>query len=75
MAVPSNGGSSSLSINKEDLQKLGKGLLIAVVGAALTYGSEWMSGADFGSWTPVVVAGWSVAVNFLRKFIANNQPT
>jgi hypothetical protein len=74
MAVPSD-GSSSLSINKEDLTKLGKGLLIAVLGAALTYGSEWMSGADFGSWTPVVVAGWSVAVNFLRKFIASNQST
>ena len=73
MAVPSD-GSNALSINKEDLTKLGKGLLIAVLGAALTYGSEWMSGADFGSWTPVVVAGWSVAVNFLRKFIASNKP-
>ena len=74
MAVPSN-GSNALSINKEDLKKLGKGLLIAVLGAALTYGSEWMSGANFGSWTPMVVAGWSVAVNFLRKFIVSNQST
>ena len=73
MAVPSE-GSNALSINKEDLTKLGKGLLIAVLGAALTYGSEWMAGADFGSWTPFVVAGWSVAVNFLRKFIASNKP-
>ena len=73
MAVPSE-GSNALSINKEDLTKLGKGLLIAVLGAALTYGGEWMAGADFGSWTPVVVAGWSVAVNFLRKFIASNKP-
>jgi len=73
MAVPSD-GSGSFSINSVDLTKLGKGMLIALAGAALTYGSEWVSGTDFGLWTPIVAAGWAVAANFVRKFIASNKP-
>lgn len=73
MTVPSNGGSPSFSVNGEDLKKLGKGLLIACAGAALTYGSEWVSGTDFGVWTPIVAAGWAVAANFVRKFVVDNQ--
>tara|TARA_B100000700_G_scaffold319225_1_gene413975 strand:- start:2312 stop:2545 length:234 start_codon:yes stop_codon:yes gene_type:complete len=69
----SNIGSPSFSLGNADFKKLGKGMLIAVAGAALTYGSEWISGTDFGTWTPIVVAGWSVAVNFIRKFVSNNS--
>ena len=75
MAVPSNGGSGNFAVNGEDLKKLGKGLLIACAGAALTYGSAWVSDTDFGMWTPIVAAGWAVAVNFVRKFVVNNTPT
>ena len=73
MAVPSNGGSGNFAVNAEDLKKLGKGMLIAVAGAALTYGSEWVAGTDFGMWTPIIVAGWSVTVNLVRKFVVDNQ--
>ncbi|GIW81515.1 MAG: hypothetical protein KatS3mg105_3322 [Gemmatales bacterium] len=52
---------------KEKWLKIGKGALIAGAGAALTYLSQAVSGADFGVWTPVVVALLSVAVNAVRK--------
>jgi len=40
-----------------------------VVGAAagITHMSQYMSTADFGDMTPVVVAGWAVGINYLRK--------
>ena len=64
-------GSNSFSLSKEDLNKLGKGMLIAISGAVLTYGTEWIAGTSFGLWTPLVVAGWSVAANMLRKFVTD----
>jgi len=44
-----------------------KEALVVGVGAGITYLSQYMVDADFGDMTPVVVAGWSVAVNYLRK--------
>lgn len=72
MVVPGNRGSNSFTINAEDIKKLGKGMMIAVAGAALTYGTTWLADTDFGMWTPVIVAGWSITVNFVRRFIADN---
>jgi hypothetical protein len=56
-----------LNLNATDWGKVIKGALIAGGGAALTYLSSWASGTEFGVWTPVVVAGLSVLVNYLRK--------
>jgi len=56
-----------------DWKKIGKGLLIALAGAFLTYGTEVIPGIDLGWTTPLVVAGWSVIVNAVRKWIASNQ--
>lgn len=63
--------SSAFSLSLVDLKKLGVGMLIAVSGAVLTYGSEWVSGTSFGLWTPLIVAGWSVVANLLRKFVVD----
>ncbi len=49
--------------------KIGKGLLIALAGAALTHLTEVVSASDLGQFAPVVVAGWSVVVNAVREFI------
>jgi len=46
-----------------------KGLIIALLGAALTYLTTWISGYNWGVYTPVVVALWSVVVNLVRKAI------
>tara|TARA_R110000824_G_scaffold18033_6_gene72220 strand:+ start:534 stop:746 length:213 start_codon:yes stop_codon:yes gene_type:complete len=69
--VSSGNASSKFSVNSGDMKKLGTGMLIAIAGAILTYGSEWISGADFGIWTATISAGWAVVTNFVRKFTTN----
>ena len=62
--------STRYSLNREDGYKILVGLLIACVGAALTYMTEVIPNIDLGGYTPVVVAGWSVIVNTIRKFLS-----
>jgi hypothetical protein len=50
-------------------KKVGKGALIAAGGALLTYITTFISGTDFGAYTPVIVAGWGVVVNVAHKYI------
>lgn len=57
-------------MKREDALKVVKGAAIAAAGAVLTYVTQWVSGADFGSLTPAVVAGWSILANALRKLVA-----
>lgn len=64
--------SYAFSLNSEDLASVGRGLLIALVGAALTYLTEQIPNVDFGVWTPVVVAGWSSFANLVRKYISEH---
>lgn len=52
------------------IKKILKGAAIAGAGAVLTYLTEAITGADFGPWTAVVVAGFSVVVNALRYVLA-----
>lgn len=51
-----------------DWGKIGRGALVAIAGAILTYGTQVVADTDFGSWTPMVAAGWAIVVNLLRKF-------
>jgi len=51
------------------LKKVGIGALIAGAGAVLTYLTEMIPSIDFGTWTPIVVATFSVAVNYFRKLL------
>ena len=63
--------SKKFSLNQADLESIGKGLLIALAGATLTYITEVIGKVSFGPiWTPLVVAFWSVLVNILRKYLA-----
>lgn len=55
-------------LTKTDLTKVGKGVLVAVAGAILTYLTEWAASTDFGSYTPVIVAGLSILTNIVRKW-------
>jgi len=52
---------------KIKLIKLAKGAVIAGLGAMLAYMAEGLQGIDFGEWTPIAVAGFSVAVNAIRQ--------
>ena len=73
MAEQINTGSPSYSTNSADWKKIGKGAIIAILGAVLTYGSSIIGHVDFTYYTPLVTAVWSVIVNAGWKFIANNQ--
>lgn len=68
------GGSKSFSLSLVDLKKLGKGMLIAVAGASLTYLSEWLGNVDFGIFTPAIVAGMSVLVAAFQKYLIDTTP-
>ena len=62
-------GSKRFALGKEDYKKIGKGAFIAVLGALLTYGSQFLSQTDFGDRTPIYVAIWSILVNAGWKYI------
>ena len=61
----------SFNLKLEDWMKVGKGFLIASAGAGLTYLGQFITGTDFGVITPMVVAGFSVLVNYIRKIGVN----
>jgi hypothetical protein len=65
--------SKSLELNKEDITKVGKGAIIAICGALLTYISEIITEIDFGEYTPMVVAVGGVLINLGWKYIRNNK--
>jgi hypothetical protein len=65
--------SQKLSLNLLDRKKIGKGALIAVIGVLLTYVADLIPTIDFGAYTPIVVAGFSVLANIVRKWIVSNQ--
>lgn len=62
-----------LTLVTEDWKKVGKGAVIAVIGALLTYGTTFVTTYSFGNYTPLVVAVWSVLVNLGWKCIKSNQ--
>lgn len=56
-------------MTKEKWIKIGKWALVAVVWALLTYLTQLIPNIDFGSYTPIVVATFSVVANIVRKRI------
>ena len=61
--------SERFSLNKLDYIAILKGLLITLLGAALTYLSEYVTKLDFGDYTPIVLTGFALLVNTIRKYI------
>lgn len=58
----------------EDLKKVGKGALIAGVGAGLFYALEALPQVNFGEkWTPIVVAFLGITTNLIRKWWNENN--
>jgi len=61
-----------MTLTKADIIAMLKGLGIAIIGAALTYLTQWLTKTDFGQYTPIVMIVWSVVANAIRKLI--DQP-
>lgn len=64
-----------LNLGSGDWVSFLKGVGIAAAGAALTYATQHVTNADFGSYTPMVVMVLSVLVNYVRKVITNDVTT
>ena len=65
--------SKLLKLDSFDWKKVGKGLLIALFGAILTYLTDLIPTIDFGVWTPMVMAFWSIVVNIVQKLLTNSS--
>ena len=61
------------NLTYNDWASVGKGALIAVAGAVLTYASEHLSAKDYGIYGPMVAALLAIVVNYFRKVL--NIPT
>ena len=61
--------SKIFSLNKVDGKKILVGAGIAVGGALLTFLAELIPSIDFGVYTPMAVAGFSILINAGRKFL------
>lgn len=58
-------------LNTSEWTSILKGTLVAAVGAALTYATECLTGAEIpADLKPVVVAAWSVFANYVRKVLS-----
>ena len=65
-------GSPAGQLNKAELIKVGKGALIAGLGALLAFVGQYLSGVDWGQWTFVSVALGAILVNWARLFFTDN---
>jgi hypothetical protein len=65
--------SPKFSLNKTDLFKAGRGLLVVLAGAALTYLVDVIPQIDFGVYTPVVVSLSATAIELGRRYLTSYQ--
>lgn len=59
----------SFAFDSVTLKKIGKGAIIAGLGAAAVYGLEAVMTMDFGEATPMIVALASILLNAVKEFV------
>jgi hypothetical protein len=62
--------SKKYTLNQADFEAIGRGLLIALAGAALTYLIDVFPQVDFGQYQVVAAVVFAVLVNVARKYLA-----
>ena len=55
--------------SKQTVISLLMGLLVTLIGSALTYLTAYVTGHSFGVYTPFVVTGWAFVANVIRKWV------
>lgn len=65
--------SPRFSLASSDFQKIFIGLVVAMIGAGVTFITDKIPGWDFGQWTPVVAAGWATVANLIRKWLTDTS--
>lgn len=61
------------SLNAVDAQKIGKGFLIAIGGAGVTYLLNLLPNIDFGQWNFLILPLASTGLNAALKFFENQS--
>lgn len=63
--------SKRFTLSKQDLSAIGRGALVAIGGALITYLIDILPQVNFGEmWTPIIVAVASILLNAARKYLA-----
>ena len=65
--------SPKYQLNQLDWQKIGKGALIAFIGALGTYAIGIAGEIDWGVWAPAAAALISILANALNRFLAGEK--
>lgn len=68
--MPKPKESKRFSLNKEDLSAIGRGALVAIASALVTYLIELLPMIDLGEYTPLFVAVVGIGLNAARKYLA-----
>ena len=61
------------SFDVETIKKIGKGIAIALGGATGVYILQCITQADFGNWTPAIVAVISILINVCREYVKGSS--
>lgn len=72
-SMAKNNSSITGKLNSLDMNKVSKGLLIALTGAAVAFLVQIPEAIDFGTYQGIAVAVSSTVVNLLRKWLSNNS--
>jgi len=65
--------SPQFALNKTDVFKALRGLVVVLAGAALTYVADMIPSVDFGMYSPLVVSISSTLIELARRFVTDYQ--
>ena len=60
-------------LTSTDWKKIGKGFLIVVAGAVLTYVTDLLPTIDLGQYQALVMGLWSIVVNIAQKYLVQTK--
>lgn len=66
-------GETSFTFKGVNWGRVGAGALVAMAGALLTYATNWITGQDFGEYTPIIMSIWTIIANLVRKWVSQNE--
>lgn len=66
-------GSPAGSLSQYDLGRVALHAAQLAAGAAATYLGEWATGQDWGAYQPLVVAGVTVLIDFVRRWASDTR--
>lgn len=66
-------GPTSFTFQGINWKRFAAGAGVVVAGALLTYVTNWLTGVNFGAYTPIIMSVWSIIANLVRKWVSDNE--